>query len=62
MTWFRCTCGHIAIIEPAVGEIVSAYHLHRDARLDRTAMLCRMEPMTDLVPEQVLVTAGTAAT
>ena len=61
MVWFRCSCGHIAIIEPFAGEIVSAYHLHRDARLDRTAQVCRMEPLPDLVPEPVLAAAGPVA-
>jgi hypothetical protein len=62
MVWFRCACGHIAIIEPVAGEIVSAYHVHRDARLDHTAQVCRMEPLPDLVPEPVLATAGPVAT
>ena len=61
MVWFRCACGHIAIIEPVAGEVVSVYHVHRDARLDHTAQLCRMEPLPDLVPEPVLAAAGPAA-
>jgi hypothetical protein len=61
MVWFRCACGHIAIIEPVAGEIVSAYHVHRDARLDHTAQPCRMEPMADMVPERALAAAGSVA-
>ena len=61
MVWFRCSCGHIAIIAPVAGEVVSAYHLHRDARLDHTAQPCRMEPLPDAIPEPVLAAAGAAA-
>jgi hypothetical protein len=58
MAWFRCPCGYIAEVEAKVGEIVSVYHLHSDARLDKTAQLCRMELLPDPVPEPVLVAAG----
>lgn len=62
MTWFRCACGHIAIIEPVAGEIVSVYHLHRNERIDHSVQVCRMEPLPALVPEPVLAAAGPAAT
>jgi hypothetical protein len=61
MAWFRCTCGYLAELEPVAGEIVSVYHLHTDARLDKTAQLCRMEQLPDPVPEPVLVGAGSAS-
>jgi hypothetical protein len=60
MTWFRCPCGYIAEVEAVTGEIVSVYHLHTDARLDKTAQLSRMEPLPDPVPEPVLVAAGSS--
>jgi hypothetical protein len=61
MAWFRCECGYMAELEPAAGEIISVYHLHREARLDRMAQPCRMERLPDPVPEPVFATAGTAS-
>lgn len=60
MAWFRCPCGYIAEIEAVAGEIVSVYHLHAEARLDKRAHLSRMELLPDPVPEPVLVAAGPA--
>ena len=61
MAWFRCPCGYIAELEAVAGEIVSAYHLHTEARLDQQAHhLSRMEQLPDPVPEPVLVAAGPA--
>jgi hypothetical protein len=61
MAWFRCPCGYLAELKPLAGEIVSVYHLHNDARLDKTAQPCRMERLPDPVPEPVLVGAGSAS-
>ena len=60
MAWYRCSCGYIAEIEPAIGEVVSVYHLHRGARLDQTAQPERMERLPDPVPEPVPAMAGAA--
>ena len=60
MAWFRCPCGYMAEIEPRSGEIVSVYHLHTQARIDKTTHLSRMDPLPDPVPEPVLVLAGPA--
>lgn len=61
MPWFRCACGHMAEVEPVAGEIVSVYHLHRGARLDKTAQLQRMEPLPDPMPERVPAAVGAGA-
>ncbi len=58
MAWFRCPCGYVAEIEPVFGEIVSVYHLHAEARLDKTTQVARMDPLPDPVPEPVLAMAG----
>ena len=61
MAWVRCQCGYMTQIEPREGEIVSAYHLHRQSRIDGTVHAIRMELLPDPVPEPVLVTAGPPA-
>jgi hypothetical protein len=61
MAWFRCSCGHIAEVEPVAGEIVSVYHLHGAARLDKSALLERMELLPDPLPEPVLAGIGAAS-
>jgi len=58
MAWFRCSCGYMVELKPLLGEIVSVYHLHTEARLDRAAQPFRMEPLPDPVPEPVLAGAG----
>ena len=48
MSWYRCSCGYMTEATPRFGDsIVSMYHLHRAARLDRSSSIERMEDVPD---------------
>jgi hypothetical protein len=58
MAWFRCSCGYMVELQPIAGEIVSVYHFHAAARVDKSAQLTRMEPLPDPVPERAVAVAA----
>ncbi len=48
MGWYRCSCGFITEATPRFGDsIVSMNHVHRDARVDGTSSIVRMEEIPD---------------
>ncbi len=47
MGWYRCACGYMTEATPRFGDsIVSLYHLHHAARVDRSS-IARMEEVPD---------------
>ena len=50
MGWYRCSCGYMTEATPRFGDtIVSVYHLHRAARVDRSSSIEWMEKVPDPV-------------
>ena len=55
---FRCPCGFMIEAAPQIGDsVVSAYHLHKEVRLDGSSTLVRMEEIPRPVLEREVACA-----